>query len=290
MAFGQSTSTVEQSSEQPDVPNDARTETERQQSQEEIKEQKKASRIPLTSRQRTYLYLSVLILIALTWRLYLAYPFPLFQYVGIGITFLSLLLALFFPRLRSITPKIFSHQKKTKVSMATEKRKSTPKREAESRFGYGHPPEQRTGPSVSSAEMDNHPSPVAIQGTTLFARNHQTQLLSSTSKRTEKRLLIRFADGGEEHPVPTLPYVLGRDPQTAGFKLDKPGISRAHAELLEKENTLFVKDLCSKNGTFLNGQRLIPNREYVLEPNDHLKLADTELMIQFDHKNLHSHV
>jgi hypothetical protein len=38
------------------------------------------------------------------------------------------------------------------------------------------------------------------------------------------------------------------------------GVSRTHCSILFKNNTLYLTDLGSSNGTFLNGRRLRPNR------------------------------
>jgi hypothetical protein len=51
------------------------------------------------------------------------------------------------------------------------------------------------------------------------------------------------------------PFTLGRDCDNA-LQLANPTISRRHAELLLIGTELFVRDLDSRNGTFLNGRRV----------------------------------
>jgi hypothetical protein len=46
------------------------------------------------------------------------------------------------------------------------------------------------------------------------------------------------------------------------------GISRQHAKLYVRDGTLMVVDLNSSNGTYLNGQRILPLEPYVLKSND----------------------
>lgn len=53
--------------------------------------------------------------------------------------------------------------------------------------------------------------------------------------------------------------VIGRDP-SSDVVLDDPRVSRRHAEIFRKGNELWVKDLASTNGTFLNGN-LLKNEE-----------------------------
>jgi predicted component of type VI protein secretion system len=49
--------------------------------------------------------------------------------------------------------------------------------------------------------------------------------------------------------------MIGRDPKS-DFVIDDIEISRNHLEVIKKENTVFLEDLNSTNGTFLNGKRL----------------------------------
>jgi len=68
--------------------------------------------------------------------------------------------------------------------------------------------------------------------------------------------------------------------------LDK-GVSRKHAKLLRREaNTLHVCDLASANGTFLNGQQLIPNQERIIRNGDELRLGTLVLLVEFTRRSL----
>jgi DNA-binding NtrC family response regulator len=51
------------------------------------------------------------------------------------------------------------------------------------------------------------------------------------------------------------PAVIGRGAE-ASLRLDCPGVSRAHAELYRQGPLVVVRDLGSRNGTFLNGERV----------------------------------
>jgi pSer/pThr/pTyr-binding forkhead associated (FHA) protein len=63
--------------------------------------------------------------------------------------------------------------------------------------------------------------------------------------------------------------------------LDK-GVSRSHATIELSEDTLTIVDTGSANGTFLNGQRLVPNQPRVLRDGDELRLGKLIANIYFE--------
>jgi len=61
-------------------------------------------------------------------------------------------------------------------------------------------------------------------------------------------------------------------------------VSREHCMIRRRDDHAIVIDLKSTNGTFINGMRLDPYREYVLAEGDELKLATLRAAVTFvDH-------
>lgn len=67
----------------------------------------------------------------------------------------------------------------------------------------------------------------------------------------------------------TFPVVIGRG-EVATVRIDDRWLSRAHCELRCENDVLVVRDLGSKHGTFVNGQRISEAR---LESGDVLAIA-----------------
>jgi ABC-type multidrug transport system ATPase subunit len=67
------------------------------------------------------------------------------------------------------------------------------------------------------------------------------------------------------HPSGEIPLdrdaVIGRAPDPGGIPLDHPRVSRRHAEVRVSNGKVFLRDLGSGNGTFLNGERITSHRE-----------------------------
>jgi len=55
--------------------------------------------------------------------------------------------------------------------------------------------------------------------------------------------------------------IIGRAPDPGGITLDHPRVSRRHAEVRVSQGKVFLRDLGSANGTFLNGERITSHRE-----------------------------
>jgi hypothetical protein len=63
----------------------------------------------------------------------------------------------------------------------------------------------------------------------------------------------------------------GPDLDLAPFGAAEQGVSRRHAVIRRGEDTLILVDLGSTNGTYLNGQRLIPDQPRVLRDGDEIR-------------------
>lgn len=78
-------------------------------------------------------------------------------------------------------------------------------------------------------------------------------------------------DVAEGHP----PRTIGRSAQ-ADVPLSDPEASRRHAALQVAGGTLYVTDLSSRNGTFLNGKRL-GSEGIELKIGDHVDVGNTRI-------------
>ena len=63
------------------------------------------------------------------------------------------------------------------------------------------------------------------------------------------------AGAGSEHPVDG-EVILGRDDSSADLVIEDPGVSRRHARVATDDAGVFLEDLGSSNGTYVNGRRI----------------------------------
>lgn len=86
----------------------------------------------------------------------------------------------------------------------------------------------------------------------------------------DRRQRYRFSE--EQCPI-----LFGRD-ACATVKLDDPRVALLHCLLDIKRGTLFLRDLATPNGTYVNGQRLKAGR---VMPGDCLTLGRTCLRVDY---------
>lgn len=102
---------------------------------------------------------------------------------------------------------------------------------------------------------------------------------------TQKGLPIHWQLNGALHPgeppqtvdLNAARFRIGRRP---GLNLSLPSmqVSMIHAEFVQLGGRIFIRDLNSTNGTYVNGTR-IGNRDVPLRDGDHIRLGTVELRL-----------
>ena len=104
-------------------------------------------------------------------------------------------------------------------------------------------------------------------------------------------LKLSIPDSGRDMELPLTKEVnIGRlDPASASFPdidltsdggLEK-GVSRRHAKIIRRGSEVFIEDLGSINGTFLNRKKLTPYLPQALKSGDELQLGRLILRVSF---------
>jgi len=117
----------------------------------------------------------------------------------------------------------------------------------------------------------------------------QTPVSPTERPETPTRLVLALAHEEMEIPLPlTRKVVLGRfdpgrkkgpDIDLAAHQAYERGVSRQHAILYQSGNQFYVEDLSSRNGTFVNGQRLEPFQAHPVDHGDEIRLGTLPLVL-----------
>lgn len=75
-------------------------------------------------------------------------------------------------------------------------------------------------------------------------------------------------------------FVVGKNPNLSdGVISFNKMISRKHCRFIKRDNVLFVEDLQSSNGTFINKKKLLPGKQYQVNSNDVIRLANSDFQL-----------
>jgi DNA-binding winged helix-turn-helix (wHTH) protein len=111
---------------------------------------------------------------------------------------------------------------------------------------------------LRSALGDDARNPIYIEniprrGYRLVAAVTPVAMSVPSSRDASLPFKLQGEDG--DHPLLQGPNIIGRTGD-ADICIDRTAVSRCHARILVQGSTATIEDLGSKNGTFLNGQRL----------------------------------
>lgn len=133
------------------------------------------------------------------------------------------------------------------------------------------------------------------------SRNADTGLINSSSKNSAKReimtemsyetilldtkeayLLNKKAGTVEKIHISKNIFKIGRRLGEVDYVTDNKAIGKVHMEFRIVDSKYYIVDLKSKNGTFINGKRLEPSKEYEVENKDIIMLANSKYTFQIE--------
>ncbi|MCS6900703.1 MAG: FHA domain-containing protein [Myxococcales bacterium] len=102
----------------------------------------------------------------------------------------------------------------------------------------------------------------------------QRALEASGEAAVPRVVVAEGPDKGKTLPLlhPGVPHVMGRG-HGVDLPLDEVDASRRHAQVIRKAEQVWVRDLGSKNGTWLQGRRLPPDRDIPWRPGEELRIG-----------------
>ncbi|MDB5053112.1 MAG: hypothetical protein JWM44_1162 [Bacilli bacterium] len=111
--------------------------------------------------------------------------------------------------------------------------------------------------------------------TNLLIPNDATVLLP---KQVHAFLEMNQGTTSEKINLNADPFVIGRNADIVQYAVNWVGISRMHLEIAREGMEYSVKDLGSKNGSFLNEEQMIPHKSYMLTEGDRIKIVEKEFL------------
>src|ERR1700722_3078342 len=98
------------------------------------------------------------------------------------------------------------------------------------------------------------------------------------------KLHLEVADGankGKAIPITKAQFLVGRD-ASCQLRPASPSVSKRHCAVLLRENKIFIRDLKSTNGTFVNDQQI--TGEVEIQDGDKLQIGPLNLVVRVERR------
>lgn len=129
-----------------------------------------------------------------------------------------------------------------------------------------------------------HPAPTAILAEpSVKAAVQETELLLPQTELLVPRAVLEMKVDGVVVSTITISrsrFSFGRSPGETDCVISGRGISRIHGEIIREDGGWIIRDLGSRNGSWLNGVALKPRENYPLNDGDRITAAETELIFR----------
>jgi hypothetical protein len=105
---------------------------------------------------------------------------------------------------------------------------------------------------------------------------NKTEILTA-EKKTERAYLIK---DNTKIPVINMPFTIGKLEGNVDCIIENPLVSRIHGQITKEEDGYYYKDLNSRNGTYLNNEKILSNHNYILENNYKICFANEKYVFR----------
>ena len=105
-------------------------------------------------------------------------------------------------------------------------------------------------------------------------------------KTSSEASLVSKSDPGIRFVLTADAYVIGKAAGGADIIIDKKTVSRVHARIKKESGSYRVSDLGSKNGTYINGERISDGKGDFLYDGDEISFADADFIYRIETRSL----
>lgn len=250
----------------------------------------------LSDRIRVITFCVAALALALVWKFYLGHPEEGFLYIGIGASVLigDAVYVVLKVRPWSKSPQpLVDQEDKSKAATSIPYQAVPVQRPLEQPEPLPLKPVQAAVTGFQAAAHQEYQSEKAYydslpERTSIFTPpSNETALLNLNAvlkQPAPNNVWLEVERNGslECLPIKGNSFVVGRKESAVDYIEAGSGVSRVHMEILKTADGWVVRDLDSKNGTFINNEKLIPNKNYDLNNGDRVKIATVEYTFRIE--------
>lgn len=109
---------------------------------------------------------------------------------------------------------------------------------------------------------------------TAIPEEEKTPGISTKKEEAKDTLINKETVEKESINVNIFPFIIGKSKLDVNYKIDDKSVSRKHAKFTYNGGTVYITDMLSTNGTYVNGIRLKDNEAYPLSVNDEIAFSN----------------
>lgn len=111
-------------------------------------------------------------------------------------------------------------------------------------------------------------------------RDGKTVYIGNSLSHREYKLVQEKRGTEQEYPVNVYPFLIGKDKERVSLPVKEHSVSRIHAQLIRKEEDVYIEDLHSTNGTYLNDLLLMPHEPVKVRRGDFIQFGKAEFILR----------
>lgn len=108
----------------------------------------------------------------------------------------------------------------------------------------------------------------------------RTIYIGSQVRDRTYELFCRRKGKEETYEISGFPFLLGKEKGSVNLPVKDMSVSRIHARFLQEDGVLYLEDMHSTNGTFVNDLPLQPHERFVVKRGDILQFGRAEFILQ----------
>ena len=85
--------------------------------------------------------------------------------------------------------------------------------------------------------------------------------------------------------IKQFPFMLGRLVNQVDYCINNPAVGKLHAEISKINESYFISDMNSRNGTIINGERIEPTKKSIIKNGDRITLGNEEFLFYCGNAN-----
>jgi len=109
-----------------------------------------------------------------------------------------------------------------------------------------------------------------------YAGNHYNDSTVFLGAVDTTKPCLKRAKNSEIVALKRFPFMIGRLPEQVDFCLENPAVGKLHAEITREDENYYITDMNSRNGTMINGERIMPGQCRRILNGDRITFANEE--------------